>query len=677
MFKIKLTIRQKITLGFSTLTVLLIAASSFFYYSLGQIAQANNKVKTIATPIQDQSRTLQIQLLKMVKLGALAYTQTTKAAINQSQKNFANLQNEYQKTTDELTNKVADQPQMRQTLIDTQTSYHAYLATTEKMFDAELSAISAEQNFNELVKQVEQWRNSASTAMLDLETLDANGQDRLLEEVIGTGIRIDDLLFTLASSLKGLAQINQVEALNAHQGDMQFLLGNIRTNFEYLIQQAADLPANELIDGFNSSLNQLHSALDTPGTLYQLQLAKLEQKNLAQQAYFNAEEHFNKNYLGLDKLNEQANVRFDNLQLAAQNSITRGETLAIVIALVCIVLASFIAYFTAKAMLGPLTLVNRALANIAAGDLSQRFKQRSNDEFGNLIANINKLSDDLTQLLQVIEKNALTLNQSAQESRDQSLEISQAAKSQITRIESAKMLAEKIYHSSETVYNEANISAEHVSAASKSSHEVRNIANGNLERINSLSERLNTAVSTMIRLTKHSSDIGSILETIGSIAEQTNLLALNAAIEAARAGENGRGFAVVADEVRSLAARTQASTAEIHVMISNLQQETQAAEAAIDQGQQAANLCVGQSNELNDAIVQIESALSTIDQMSKSITAASKQQVDFSAEISDTMQMTEQAAQSNAEQALSMTQSSSEVSELADSLSSSVKRFKL
>ena len=677
MFKLKLTIRQKITLGFSTLTVLLIAASSFFYYSLGQIAQANNKVKTIATPIQDQSRTLQIQLLKMVKLGALAYTQTTKAAINQSQKNFANLQNEYQKTTDELTNKVADQPQMRQTLIDTQTSYHAYLATTEKMFDAELSAISAEQNFNELVKQVEQWRNSASTAMLDLETLDANGQDRLLEEVIGTGIRIDDLLFTLASSLKGLAQINQVEALNAHQGDMQFLLGNIRTNFEYLIQQAADLPANELIDGFNSSFNQLHSALDTPGTLYQLQLAKLEQKNLAQQAYFNAEEHFNKNYLGLDKLNEQANVRFDNLQLAAQNSITRGETLAIVIALVCIVLASFIAYFTAKAMLGPLTLVNRALANIAAGDLSQRFKQRSNDEFGNLIANINKLSDDLTQLLQVIEKNALTLNQSAQESRDQSLEISQAAKSQITRIESAKMLAEKIYHSSETVYNEANISAEHVSAASKSSHEVRNIANGNLERINSLSERLNTAVSTMIRLTKHSSDIGSILETIGSIAEQTNLLALNAAIEAARAGENGRGFAVVADEVRSLAARTQASTAEIHVMISNLQQETQAAEAAIDQGQQAANLCVGQSNELNDAIVQIESALSTIDQMSKSITAASKQQVDFSAEISDTMQMTEQAAQSNAEQALSMTQSSSEVSELADSLSSSVKRFKL
>lgn len=57
-------------------------------------------------------------------------------------------------------------------------------------------------------------------------------------------------------------------------------------------------------------------------------------------------------------------------------------------------------------------------------------------------------------------------------------------------------------------------------------------------------------------LNEKSNKIQGVTTTIQGIAEQTNLLALNAAIEAARAGDQGRGFAVVADEVRQLAGRT-------------------------------------------------------------------------------------------------------------------------
>ncbi|MGB3599982.1 MAG: methyl-accepting chemotaxis protein, partial [Marinomonas sp.] len=119
----------------------------------------------------------------------------------------------------------------------------------------------------------------------------------------------------------------------------------------------------------------------------------------------------------------------------------------------------------------------------------------------------------------------------------------------------------------------------------------------NKDMVESLAGELNKAGSQVDQVSQRSNAIYGILDTIRAVSEQTNLLALNAAIEAARAGEQGRGFAVVADEVRSLAARTQASTEEVDILIKGLQEDVRSVVSLIAHSQEEAKKTVSSSIE--------------------------------------------------------------------------------
>jgi methyl-accepting chemotaxis protein len=198
-------------------------------------------------------------------------------------------------------------------------------------------------------------------------------------------------------------------------------------------------------------------------------------------------------------------------------------------------------------------------------------------------------------------------------------------------------VASAIYQMSTTVKEIANI----VSKAADASQQGLDISNDGqkmvtlaTESINTLSQHLENIDEAVDRLIDGTKSIESVLSEISSIADQTNLLALNAAIEAARAGEQGRGFAVVAEEVRALAMRSQKSTEEINLLLTDLRNESSLVTAAMAAGNELSIKCVDITNQTGVSFERIMNEMSDIAGLNTQIAAAVEEQSVVSEQIS-------------------------------------------
>ncbi|EJN6830058.1 methyl-accepting chemotaxis protein, partial [Vibrio cidicii] len=158
--------------------------------------------------------------------------------------------------------------------------------------------------------------------------------------------------------------------------------------------------------------------------------------------------------------------------------------------------------------------------------------------------------------------------------------------------------------------------------ASKSTADIKHQAELGLiafkQAENVMNDILNYSTETsesVDKLSQGIKDIINIAKLIEDISEQINLLALNAAIEAARAGEHGRGFAVVADEVRNLSTRTRQSTLEISKTVMQLNESSSETLDVLKKS--VKSILIGNERilEAGDAIKEITSSVSRINEM--------------------------------------------------------------
>jgi len=301
-----------------------------------------------------------------------------------------------------------------------------------------------------------------------------------------------------------------------------------------------------------------------------------------------------------------------------------------------LIILGLVVYLIKRLVGEPLENFIAVVKDIASGegDLTFRFNEDRNDEFGEMSKGFNSLLKQLQQTLHgVSETNNIMLEQ-AKELQKISVESAQTVQTLSLETDGISTAITELEQSSMAVSDNTNRASTAAEAADNDTRDIANVLQGTIKNIENQAGDLDSSVTVINELAKSSEDISGVMEVISNIAEQTNLLALNAAIEAARAGEQGRGFAVVADEVRSLASRTQESTIEIRNMIERLQAGSREASSKMQANKDNAFATVESTQSAGKSLEQSLNSVATISELNSQNVTMAEQQLSLTTQVS-------------------------------------------
>jgi len=252
---------------------------------------------------------------------------------------------------------------------------------------------------------------------------------------------------------------------------------------------------------------------------------------------------------------------------------------------------------------------------------------QSGEAFDNLVTDINKLKDSITDMLIKSKQTGVTLQGSSNTLLENVDNLSKASNEAAASLEETAAAIEQITANISNNTNNVVKMSTFAKDVKDESSKGETLASQTTKAMDDINSEV-TAISEAISV-------------IDQIAFQTNILSLNAAVEAATAGEAGKGFAVVAQEVRNLASRSAEAARGIKELVENATKKANAGKQISDQmiqGYHHLNESISKTTELisdietaskeqQQGIEQINNAVTTLDQQTQqnaSVASATK-----------------------------------------------------
>lgn len=475
----------------------------------------------------------------------------------------------------------------------------------------------------------------------------------------------------------------------------ELILQYENSEFEYL--DGEEVVFNQFKVNYNEYKDKIESMI---------KLVQLGKYDDAEKEYKNSIEIEEIAIIDLNKIMDMNKGSHEEISIRNEELFSISKKIIMLMSIFLLLVTIIISQYMSRSILALLNKIRSGAEALANYDLTYNMNEDRKDEFGIVIREIDKVKENLKELIRAIMNESQELSASGQQlsatveefnanfisMNDFAEGIARGIQEQSAATEEMSASVEEVNASMEELASTASEGNVRAYGIKEKATETKEVSSASSYKSKDLYNEQEIHILKAIEDVKVVEEIKVMADIILDIAERTNLLALNAAIEAARAGDNGSGFAVVAEEVRNLAEQSSETVKNIGHTILKVQESTRklsdnakeildfmgdtvnkdydAFLSTLDEYEHDANFVDGMSNNMASMTQEITTTMNQLSQVVENMAISaenlSESTIQIVKGIDETVQGTDQIAKATEDQA-----------QLAQNLNNLVLKFKL